>query len=814
MPGDPAVEHDLRSMIRWNATALVLQANAESSELGGHIASYQSAATLYEVGFNHFWHAPSAAHGGDLVYIQGHSSPGVYARAFLEGRLTEAQMQRFRQETDPSQPGLSSYPHPWLMPDFWQFPTVSMGLGPLMAIHQAHFMKYLTGRGITDTSKRKVWAFMGDGEMDEPESMGAISLAGREKLDNLVFVINCNLQRLDGPVRGNGKIIQELETNFRGAGWNVIKVIWGSRWDPLLEADTDGHLRRRMQEALDGDYQAYKARDGAFVREHFFGTIAGTPRDGGRHERQGGLGAQPRWPRPAQGVRGLRRGRRAHRTADRDPRQDRQGLRHGQGRRGSEHHPSAEEDGRRRAAGVPRPLRPAAQSTTRFAARRSSSPDEDDPAIRYLRERRKHLGGSLPVRKPTAEALEVPELSAFQTVLDGSGEREISTTMAFVRVLAAVVRDKALGRHVVPIVADESRTFGMEGMFRQLGIFSQVGQLYQPEDSEQLMFYKEDKAGQILQEGINEAGAMSAWIAAATSYANHGVAMIPFYIYYSMFGFQRIGDLAWAAGDSRARGFLLGGHGRPHHAQRRGAAARGRSQPSPGADDPELHRLRPGLRLRGRSDHPGRSAAHGGRAGGRLLLRHPDERELPATRVAGGVRAGDPSRDAPHRATPGRPPLRCADRLGHDPARIAGCGADAGGRMGRRGRGLERHVLHRAGSRRAGQASDTTVCTRPASRRPRTSRSACPATLRSSRRPTTSARCPSRSDHGSPRRTRCWAPTDSVAATTASRCGGSSRWTASTSSSPTLSALGRAKDAAAAIEKYGIDSDLEVPWRR
>jgi len=558
MPGDPQIEHELRSLIRWNAMSLVLRANAESSELGGHIASFQSAATLYEVGFNHFWHAPSPAHGGDLVYIQGHSSPGVYARAFLEGRIPEERMLRFRQESDASQPGLSSYPHPWLMPDFWQFPTVSMGLGPLMAIYQAHFMKYLTGRGLTDTSRRKVWAFMGDGEMDEPESMGALTMAGREKLDNLVFVVNCNLQRLDGPVRGNGKIIQELETNFRGAGWNVIKVIWGSRWDPLLERDTDGHLRRRMQEALDGDYQAYKARDGAFVREHFFGTspeLREMVKDmsdqeiwalnrGGHdpakvHAAYAAAVAHEGQPTVilAKTVKGYGMGKAG----------EGQNITHQQKKMDDEallafrnrfDLPISDDDVRRKV----------------FV-----KPGDDEPTIKYLKERRKHLGGSLPVRDPQGEPMEVPELEAFKTVLEGSGDREISTTMAFVRVLAAIVRDKTLGRHVVPIVADESRTFGMEGMFRQLGIFSQVGQLYQPEDADQLMFYKEDKAGQILQEGINEAGAMSAWIAAATSYANHGVPMIPFYIYYSMFGFQRIGDLAWAAGDSRARGFLLGG---------------------------------------------------------------------------------------------------------------------------------------------------------------------------------------------------------------------------------------------------------------
>ncbi len=555
-----AVEQRLRAYVRWNAIMIVLRANAESSELGGHIASYQSAAMLYEEGFNHFWHAPTEEHGGDLIYVQGHSSPGIYARAFLEGRLTEEQLLRFRRETDPAHPGggLSSYPHPWLMPEFWQFPTVSMGLGPLMAIYQAHFMKYLTGRGIADTRPRNVWAFMGDGEMDEPESMGAISLAGREHLDNLVFVVNCNLQRLDGPVRGNGKIIQELETNFRGAGWNVIKVIWGSRWDALLAADSKGLLQRRMEEALDGDYQAYKARDGAFVRKHFFGRspeLAAMVADWSDEEiwqlNRGGHD-----PIKVQA---------AYRAAVETTGQPTVILAktikgYGMGESGEGQNITHQQ--KKMSEDVLKAFR------TRFDLPLTDEqvhdkafvkPAGDSPEMRHLLERRAALGGSLPQRSGKAAPLAVPELSAFKTVLDGAGDREISTTMAFVRVLASVLRDKTLGPRVVPIVADESRTFGMEGMFRQLGIFSQVGQLYDPEDAGSLMFYKEDKKGQILQEGINEAGAMSAWIAAATSYANHGEPMIPFYVFYSMFGFQRIGDLAWAAGDSRARGFLIGG---------------------------------------------------------------------------------------------------------------------------------------------------------------------------------------------------------------------------------------------------------------
>src|SRR4051812_6274247 len=558
VPGDPELEHRVRSLVRWNAIATVLQANKESSELGGHIASFQSAATLYEIGFNHFWRAPSDQHGGDLVFIQGHSSPGIYARAFLEGRLSEEEMQRFRTETDPTRPGLSSYPHPWLMPGFWQFPTVSMGLGPLMAIYQARFMKYLTGRGISDTAGRKVWAFMGDGEMDEPESMGAISLAGREHLDNLIFVINCNLQRLDGPVRGNGKIIQELETNFRGAGWNVIKVIWGDRWDPLLAADHSGALVRRMEEALDGDYQAYKRRDGAFVREHFFGTspeLRAMVRDLSDAEvwalNRGGHDARKVYA--AYAAASAHRGQPTVILA-----KTVKGYGMGEAGEGQNiTHQQKKMNEQALFAFRDRFSLDLSDDEVRNIA--FHKPPEDSPELTYLRDRREALGGSLPARHASAEPLPVPELSAFHSQLEGTADREISTTMAFVRVLAALLRDKQIGPRVVPIVPDESRTFGMEGMFRQLGIFSQVGQLYQPEDREQLMFYKEDKKGQILQEGINEPGAFSSWIAAATSYANHGVAMIPFYIFYSMFGFQRVGDLAWAAGDSRARGFLIGG---------------------------------------------------------------------------------------------------------------------------------------------------------------------------------------------------------------------------------------------------------------
>jgi pyruvate dehydrogenase E1 component len=558
LPGDPAMERRVRSLIRWNAIAMILRANAESSELGGHIASFQSAAMLYEIGFNHFWHAPSEDHGGDLVYIQGHSSPGIYARAFLEGRLSEERLLGFRQEV--SRPGgLSSYPHPWLMPDFWQFPTVSMGLGPIMAIYQARFMRYLTDREIADTSGRKVWAFLGDGECDEPESLGAISLAGRENLENLVFVVNCNLQRLDGPVRGNGKIIQELETIFRGAGWNVVKVVWGDRWDPLLEADHDGLLVKRMEEAVDGEYQVYKARDGAYVREHFFGKYPELA------ERVKDMSDEEIWDlnRGGHDARKVYAAYAAAQAAQHSPTvilaKTIKGYGMGEAGEGQNitHQQKKMNEEALRVFRDRFELEISDEEVERVSFHK---PPDDSDEMRYMRERREALGGPLPARRQRIdEPLEVPSLEIFSSQLEDTGEREISTTMAFVRILAALLRDEELGPRVVPIVPDESRTFGMEGMFRQLGIYSHVGQLYEPEDAGQLMFYREDRQGQVLQEGITEAGAFSSWIAAATSYSNHGVQMLPFYAYYSMFGFQRIGDLAWAAGDSRARGFLIGG---------------------------------------------------------------------------------------------------------------------------------------------------------------------------------------------------------------------------------------------------------------
>ncbi len=555
-PGNPAIEARLRSYIRWNAAAMVVRANRKSSELGGHIATFASAATLYDVGMNHFWHAPAPQHGGDLLYIQGHAAPGMYARSFLEGRFNEADLDSFRQEVDGG--GLASYPHPWLMPNYWQFPTVSMGLGPLMSIYQARFMKYLQHRKLADTANRKVWAFVGDGEIDEPESLGAISLGGREKLDNLVWVVNCNLQRLDGPVRGNGKIIQELEAVFRGAGWNVIKLVWGSYWDPLLAMDKDGILKKRMLEVVDGEYQNYKAKDGAFVREHFFGKYPELKAMVAK------MSDADIW-RLNRGGHDPHKVYAAYHAAVNHEGQPTVILAHtvkgygmgaageGQNRTHQQKKLSPEEMiAFKNRFNIP-------LSDADAAEAKYYRPAEDSEEIKYLLERRKALGGSLPQRQTHAAPLKVPELSIFQPLLDSSGDREMSTTMAFVRLLTLLSRDKSIGKHIVPIVPDEARTFGMEGMFRQLGIYSSVGQLYEPQDKDQVMFYKEDKSGQILEEGINEAGAFSSWIAAATAYSTHGVNMVPFYIYYSMFGFQRIGDLAWAAGDSRARGFLIGG---------------------------------------------------------------------------------------------------------------------------------------------------------------------------------------------------------------------------------------------------------------
>jgi pyruvate dehydrogenase E1 component len=603
IPGDQAIEHKIRSYTRWNAMAMVVRANNHTN-VGGHIASFASSATLYDVGFNHFWHAPSESHGGDLVFVQGHSAPGVYSRMFMLGRLTEEQLDNFRQEVDGK--GISSYPHPWLMPTVWQFPTVSMGLGPIMAIYQARFMKYLQDRGFAKTEGRKVWVFCGDGEMDEPESMGAIGMAARESLDNLIFVVNCNLQRLDGPVRGNGKIIQELESDFRGAGWNVIKVVWGSRWDALLARDKKGILMRRMMEAVDGEYQTFKSKDGAYVREYFFNTpelkelVADYSDEDIWNLNRGGH--DPHKVFAAYNAAVNHRGQPTVILAKTI-------KGYGMGEAGE-------------AQNITHQQKKMDVTAIRRFRDRFQLPIPDDqieqvpylkfaegsPELEYMRAQRMNLGGYLPSRRPKAESLAIPPLSTFERFLKSTDDREISTTMAFVQVLQTIIRDKNIGKRIVPIVPDESRTFGMEGMFRQLGIWNQLGQLYTPEDKDQLMFYKELKDGQILQEGINEAGAMCDWIAAATSYSTHGVPMIPFYIFYSMFGFQRVGDLAWAAG----------------------------------VGDPELRLVRPDVELRGRRDHPGGAAAHVRGAGGRLLLPHAHERELHAPGDAGRRRAEHP----------------------------------------------------------------------------------------------------------------------------------------------------------------------------
>jgi pyruvate dehydrogenase E1 component len=553
--GNQDIEHKIRSFIRWNAMAMVVKANLKPGAVGGHIASFASSATLYDVGFNHFFKGDNHGNGADMVFFQGHISPGIYARSFLEGRLTEEQLDNFRFEVDGK--GLSSYPHPWLMPDYWQFPTVSMGLGPILAIYQARFMKYMDHREIKATAGRNVWAYLGDGEMDEPESLGAITLAGREKLDNLTFVINCNLQRLDGPVRGNGKIIQELEAIFRGAGWNVLKVIWGSEWDQLLAKDKNGLLLKRMEEVVDGEYQNYKSKDGAFVREHFFGKYPEllemvsdmTDEDiwqlsrGGHDPRKVYAAykqATEHKGQPtvilAKTVKGYGMGH-AGEAQNTTHSQKNLGVEHMKVFRDRFNIPVSDAD----IGNIP-----------------YITLDDDSEEKKYLLERREELGGFLPKRNHDAPALKTPDLSIFNAMLKSTGDREISTTMAFVRILTALIRDKSVGKNIVPIVPDEARTFGMEGLFRSFGIYSSSGQLYEPEDSGKVMWYREDTKGQILQEGINEAGAMAEWISASTAYSNYNVNMVPFYVYYSMFGFQRIGDLAWLAGDIQAKGFLIG----------------------------------------------------------------------------------------------------------------------------------------------------------------------------------------------------------------------------------------------------------------
>jgi pyruvate dehydrogenase E1 component len=555
-PGDQELEFRIRSFVRWNALAMVVRTNAQFHGIGGHISTFASSATLYDVGWNHFFKGPDHPDGADLVYFQGHSSPGVYARAYLDGRLSEAELNRFRRETQDSH-GLSSYPHPWLMPGFWQFPTVSMGLGPMMAIYQARFMRYMQNRGLISKNKARVWAYLGDGEMDEPESLGAISLAAREKLDNLTFVVNCNLQRLDGPVRGNGKIIQELEGVFRGAGWRVFKVVWGDQWDPLLAKDKNGLLLKRMEEAVDGDFQNYVARDGAYTREHFFGRhpdllrmIANLTDADIKRLNRGGHDPQKVYA--------------AYHAATNSEGQPTCILAktvkgYGIGEAGEGKNPTHQI----KELGVDalkafRDRYRIPISDEVIAQAPFYKPPENSREMQYMRERSQAMGGFVPQRRTQAQPLQVPGLEIFDSLLKGTGDREMSTTMAFVRVLTALARDKAVGKHIVPIIPDEARTFGMEGLFRQLGIFASQGQLYEPVDSDEVMYYREDKSGQILEEGICEAGSISSFIAAGTAYANYGVHMAPFYAFYSMFGFQRIGDFVWAAADSRCRGFLIG----------------------------------------------------------------------------------------------------------------------------------------------------------------------------------------------------------------------------------------------------------------
>ena len=553
--GDQELEHKIRSIIRWNAAVMVMRANRDSSDLGGHIASFASSATLYDVGFNHFWQAAGKDHGGDLVFFQGHSAPGIYARAFVEGRLTEEQMDNFRREPDGK--GVPSYPHPWLMKDFWQFPTVSMGLGPIMAIYQARFLKYLHNRGLADTTGRKVWAFLGDGETDEPQSLGAIGLASRENLDNLIFVINCNLQGLDGPVRGNGKIIQELEGDFRGAGWNVIKVIWGSYWDPLLAKDTEGFLRKRMDEAIDGEYQAFKAKGGAYTRAHFFGKYPELL------EMVSNMSDEDIW-RLNRGGHDPHKIYAAYHSAVSHTGQPTVILAKtvkGYGMGGSGEAINITHSQKKMKMDDLKSFRDRFQvpiSDKEVEQMSFYRPPDDTPELEYLKQCRTALGGHLPARRTKGDSLDIPALTIFERLLQETGEREISTTQALVQAMTLLCKDKNIGQRVVPIVPDEARTFGMEGMFRQIGIYAHEGQKYDPVDRDQLMYYKENQSGQLLEEGITEDGAMSSWIASATAYSNSGMQMIPFYIFYSMFGFQRIGDLVWAAGDMQARGFLIG----------------------------------------------------------------------------------------------------------------------------------------------------------------------------------------------------------------------------------------------------------------
>ena len=788
MPGDRDLEARLRHYVRWNALAMVVRANKVSSELGGHVASFASAATLYDVGFNHFFRAPSETFGGDLVFFQGHSSPGVYARAFLEGRITEEQLENFRQEVGGK--GLSSYPHPWLMPGFWQFPTVSMGLGPIMSIYQARFMRYLHDRNLLDTTGRKVWAFVGDGEMDEPESQGAISLAGREKLDDLIWVVNANLQRLDGPVRGNGKIIQELEGVFKGAGWNVIKVIWGSRWDPLLAADKSGRLVQLMNECVDGDYQTFKSRNGRYVRDEFFGRypetkslVEGWTDDEVWNLQRGGhdsikvyaayKAAVEHRGQPtvvlAKTIKGYGMGEagEAQNIAHQAKKMEIEAMRVFRDR-------------------FALPISDAELSGEKVPFLK---PSDDAPEMRYLRERLAALG-SVPQRRKRSASLTVPQLSAFEPQLQGTGDRHISTTMAFVRILNTIARDGEIGPRVVPIVADESRTFGMEGMFRQLGIYSSVGQLYHPQDAEQLMWYREDKLGQILQEGINEAGALSSWIAAGTSYSNHNLPMIPFYIFYSMFGFQRVGDLTWAAGDSRTRGFLLGATSGRTTLNGEGLTARGRQQSGRSFVRPQLRELRPNLRLRAGGHHSRRRAADARRAGRRLLLHHAAERKLSASGDAARCARRHPARHVPP-ASFDRLRTAPVDKQSHACSSSDRAQFCAKSRLPPICSQTNGRSIPTSGALRASTSCSATAsrhaagtCCIPANRRAfRTSSNVCRTdAVPASPRPTTSVRLPSKFAPSSPRQARhklantsLWEPTATDEATSGESCARSSK---------------------------------------
>ncbi len=702
-PGDRALERRLKSLIRWNALAMVVRANKYDPGIGGHISSYASLATLVEVGFNHFFRGSYGDQPGDLVYLQGHSAPGYYARAYLEGRLNDEHLRNFRHELR-EHPGLSSYPHPWLMPDFWQFPTVSMGLGPINAIYQARFMRYLENRGLLKPTPRKVWAFLGDGETDEPESTGAIRIAANEKLDNLIFVINCNLQRLDGPVRGNGKIIQELEAIFAGAKWNVIKVIWGSDWDELLARDQTGLLQKRMNECLDGDYQTFVTRGGAYIRKEFFGKypelldlVAHFTDDQLARLRRGGHDPEKvynAYKRAVEYEGGptviLAKTIKGYGLGEA-----------GEGRNVTHQQKKLnEQEMEYFCKRFEIPITPEKIHEVAFYR-----PPEDAPEMRYMHERRAELGGYLPERKPKRIEMEAPPLDYFSETLTGSAGREVSTTMAFVRAMTLLLRHPKIGHYVVPIIPDEARTFGMESLFRQIGIYASQGQLYHPVDQEMFLYYREVKDGQILEEGITEAGAMASFTAAGTSYGNFGLPMIPLYTYYSMFGLQRMGDLLWAFGDSRGKGFIVGRDGRPHHAQRRGPAAPGRPQPPADERAANVRGLRSGLRLRDRRHLAGRLAAHVPGERRHLLLHDRLQRKLCPAAHAGGRGGGHPQGDLPLQGGGGRPGGRAAFRQRPDAERGRQGPADAGGEVRNRGRGLERDQLQRAAARGAGGGS-------------------------------------------------------------------------------------------------------------